>query len=68
MPSLSADLLCISQLTRADKIVEFWPNQFFIKNLNDRSIIADGLLDPKDRWYKFCDLPQPESKLTTLIA
>lgn len=34
----------------------------------DGSIIADGPLDPKDRLYKLCDLPQLESGLMVLIS
>lgn len=48
VPSLSTNLSTVFQLTQTGKIVEFWLNKFFIKNLKDRLIIADGLLDPKD--------------------
>lgn len=68
VPSLSASLLSVSQLTKTRKIVKFQPDRFFIKNLKDRLIIADGILDPKDRLYKFRDLPQPKSRMMTLIS
>lgn len=58
VPSLSANLLSISQLAQTSKIVEFWPNCFFIKDIKkDRSIIVEGVLYPKDQLYKFHNLP-----------
>ena len=68
MPSLSANMLSVSQLTQTRNIVELWPNLFFIKNLKDRLIIADGIHDPKDQLYKFRDLSQLASKPIALIA
>ena len=41
VPSLSANILSISQLTQTSKIVEFQPDHFFVKDLkDDRSIIT----------------------------
>ena len=69
VPSLSVNLLLVSQPTQTGKIVEFYPDHFFTKDLRKhRSIITVESLDPKDQMYKFCDLPRPESKSTTLIA
>lgn len=66
VPSLSVNLLSVSQLTYTDKIVEFWPDHFFIKDRkNPRPIIAKGVLDPKDKLYKFCDLSRLESRPTS---
>jgi hypothetical protein len=56
-------------LTQNGNIVDFWLNQFLVKDLkNDNSIVAKGFLDSKDGKYKCCDLPQPDLGLTTLIA
>ena len=68
VPSLSADLLLVSQLTKIGKIFEFWTDWFFIKNLKDRMIFENGPLHPKDWIYKFCDWPRPEFGLMALIA
>lgn len=48
VPNISDNLLLISQLTQTRKIFKLWSDRFFIKNLKDRSIIAYGLLKPKD--------------------
>ena len=58
---LSKNMLFVSQLIEIGKIVEFYLDRCFIKNLKDRSIIANGLLDPKDLLYKSCELPKLES-------
>lgn len=62
--SLSENLLYVSKLTHIGKIVEFWLDRLFIKDLNnDRFIIREGLLDPKDWLYKLCDLPWLEKQV-----
>jgi hypothetical protein len=49
--------------------VEFWPDQFFVKDLkNGKSILSRGFLDSKDGLYKFCDSTQPDSEPTALIS
>ena len=68
MPYLSANMLSISQLTHTRKNAKFWIDQFFIKNLNHKLIISNGLVDPIDHLYKFSDQPGLESRLTTLIT
>ena len=68
VPCLSMNLLSVSQLTQTGKIVEFQTNRLFMKNLKDKFIVVDGLLDPIDHLYKFCDQPQLESGPTALIA
>ena len=57
VPSLSANMLFVSQLTQVRKIVELWHDRIFIKNLKGRSIIADGLLNPKDWCISFVTYP-----------
>ena len=48
VPSLSANMLSIFQLTQIGKIMEFWMDKFLIKDLkNDRSIGIEGFLDPR---------------------
>lgn len=57
VPSLSANLFLVSLLTQIGNIVEFWLDQFFIKDLkNDTVIFVDGFLDSKDHLYEFHDL------------
>lgn len=49
--------LLVSQLTKNSKIVKFWPNCFFVKDMkNVGLIIAKWVLNSKDRIYKFHDL------------
>ena len=68
VPSLNENIFSVSQLIRTKNIIEFWPDQLFIKNLKDRSIIIDGTVDPKDQLYKLRNLPQLEFGKTILIA
>ena len=57
VPSLSVNLLSISQLTHTGKIVEFWLDHFFVKYMNKYGlIVVEGILNSKDRMYKFHDL------------
>jgi hypothetical protein len=57
VPSHSANLLSISQLTQIGKIVEFWLDHFFLRDVNnDILIVTEGFLDSKDQLYKLCDL------------
>ena len=59
---ISINQLSISQLTQTNKIVELWPNHFFIKDLwKNKLIVANGVFDPKDWLYKFYNLPSLES-------
>lgn len=68
VPCLSVNLLSVSQLTQTGKIVELCPNNFFIKNLKDKMIVFDGILDPTNCLYKLHDQPQLESGMMNLIA
>jgi len=69
VPNLSANLLSVSQLTHTGKIVEYWPNQLFVKDVkNDRLIIVEGFLNSKGGLYKFCDLPRLDHGPTAFIV
>lgn len=46
VPSLSANLFLVSQLTKTRKLVKFCIDQFLIKNLKDGFIVTDGTFDP----------------------
>ena len=49
VPNLSVYLLFISQVTKACKIVKFWLDRFFVKDLKkDGLIITEGVLKSKD--------------------
>lgn len=48
VPYLRENLLLASQLTETGNIVELWIDWFFIKNMKDKFIISDRLLDPTD--------------------
>ena len=49
VPSLSANLLSVYQLTQTSKVVKYWSNRFFFKDMkNDRLIFIEGFLDSKD--------------------
>lgn len=68
VPCLNKNLLLVSQLTQTGKIVEFWLDHIFIKDMKkNKSIVIDRVLDFKDRLYKFHNLPL-ESRSTTLIS
>ena len=69
VPSLSTNLLLVSRLTQIDKIVEFWLDQLFVKDMkNDRLIVTEGLIDSKDQVYKVHDLAQLFPQRIALIA
>lgn len=69
VPSMSANLLATPQLTQIGKKVEFWPDQFVVKDIhNNFVVVAEGFLDLKDRLYKFCDFPKKDLGSTALIA
>jgi hypothetical protein len=56
VPNLSANLLFVSFLTQTCNIVECLLDQFYVHDLkNDKLIFTEGILDPKDNLYKFCD-------------
>jgi hypothetical protein len=66
---LSVNLLSLYQLTQTNKIVELYPDCFFVKYLNKgQSIVVGGFLDPKDNFYKFCDSTRPDFESTALIS
>ena len=49
VPSLSENLLSISQLTQIGNIFKFWYNHFFVKYMNKDELIAtEGVLGSKD--------------------
>jgi hypothetical protein len=69
MYQTSVPICCsVSQLTQTGKIVEFWPDQFFVRDLKKGWSIFGGFLDPKDSLYKFCDMTRPDSELTSLVS
>jgi hypothetical protein len=46
VPNLSANMLFVSQLTQTGKIVEFWPDRFYVHDLKKgKSIVVGGFLD-----------------------
>ena len=54
VPSLNVNLLLVSKLTQTSKIVEFYPNPFFVKDINnENSIVAKGSLNLKDHYISF---------------
>ena len=69
VPSLSMNMLFVSQLEQARKIIELWHDGFLIEYLKkDRSIVAKRVLNSKDRLYKVCDLSQPNTRPMALIS
>ena len=69
MPNLNTNLLSVSQLTQTSRIVELWPGHFFIKDLKkDRLIIVEGVLNSKDRLYKFHYLSRLGTRPMNLIS
>lgn len=56
-PSLSEKNLSVSQLTQTSKIVEFWPNRFVVKNMNNEGLnFTKGFLNSKGGLDTFFDL------------
>jgi hypothetical protein len=56
VPGLSCNLLSVYQITRSgeDKIVEFSPHQFVIRDLKyPKHVLATGIVDDITRLYKF---------------
>ena len=48
VPSMSANLLSISQLTKTNKTIEFWSDRFIMKDIRcGGETISFGILDPK---------------------
>jgi hypothetical protein len=69
LANLSDNLFYVAQLTQTCKVVEFWPNQFYVCDLKKgKSIIVEGLLDRTDSLYKFCDTTRPNIEPTALVA
>jgi hypothetical protein len=70
VPNVNANtLLCVAQLTQTGKIVEFWPDQFYIHDLKKgNSIVVGGILNLMDSLYKFYDMTRLEPKPTTLVS
>jgi hypothetical protein len=67
--NFSSNLLFVAQLTQTCKIVEFWIDQFYVRDLNKgKSIVVGGILDPKDNFYKFRDSTRLEPESTTLFS
>ena len=49
VPSLSTNILLVSQLTHTRKIIEFWLNWFLVKYLKkDHSVSTKGILDSNE--------------------
>ena len=49
-------MLYVPKLTQTNKMVEFQPNKFVVKEItNDFEVVAKGIVDPKDKLYKFYD-------------
>jgi hypothetical protein len=62
-------MFSISYLTHIGNIVEFWPNRFYVHDLNKvKSIVFGGILDPMNSFYKFCDTTRPNIESTALIS
>ena len=65
-------MLLVSQLTKTEKIIEFWLDRFIIKDLRiGREIVSSGVLEPKYGLYNFYYSPMNVSKMigmTTLIT
>jgi hypothetical protein len=54
VPQLSANLLHVPQITHIGKKVEFWPNNFVVKDIDNNFIVVFvGTLDPKEKLYEF---------------
>jgi hypothetical protein len=67
--NLNENVFSIAQLTQIDKIVNLFPDWFYVRDLKKgKLIVGDGLLDLTKNLYKFHDLTRPKSKLTTLIS
>jgi hypothetical protein len=56
VPNLSANLLFVAQLTQTGNIVEFWSDQFYVRDLKKgKSIVIGRILDLMNNLYKFHD-------------
>ena len=67
--NLNANPLLFSQQTKTKNTVEFWSDNFIMKDLRlGRKIVASGILDPKDGLYKLCDPPMNVSETTGLTT
>jgi hypothetical protein len=56
VPNISANLFSVAQLTHIGKIIEFWLNQFFVRDLKKgKYIVFNKILNMTDNLYKFCD-------------
>lgn len=50
VPSLSANLLSVAQLTHIGKKVKFLPDRFVVKDIKKNFVVVvEGILDPRDR-------------------
>jgi hypothetical protein len=57
VPNLSSNMLFVTQLTQMHKIMEFWLDQFYVRDLKKgKSIVVDRILNPADNLYKLCDM------------
>ena len=66
VPSLSANLLSVSQLTNTNNIVEFWSNIFIVKDLRlGGEIFTSWYLHHKYRLCKLCDSFRLTTSITT---
>jgi hypothetical protein len=66
--SLSVNLLFVPQLTQTGKKVEFWLDEFIVKDIhNNFIVVAKGILDLKEKMYKLCYFPKNDLGPTTII-
>jgi hypothetical protein len=49
-------------------IVEFCPDQFYVRDLKKGQSIVLRVSQPKDSLYKFCELNQPDNEPNTLVS
>jgi hypothetical protein len=70
-PRIGPNLLSIYDITHTNKKVEFWPNQWVIKDINDDfKVIASGYCDESDHKYKLgkSSSPSKQSGFSTMVA
>jgi hypothetical protein len=69
VPIMSAILFYIPQLTQNGKMLEFWSDQFVVKDMHNKFVVvAKGILDLKGKLYNFFDPQKKVLGMTPLIA
>jgi hypothetical protein len=65
---LSKNMLYVPQLTHIGKNVEFSSNKFVVKDSNNNfEVCVEGMLDHKDKLYKFCDFKCTNKKKKEIV-